>query len=400
MRVAHFLLGRCNPESANGIDKTVYYVSQHEARLGHDVALFSISDLPPIPVPGVDVNVYRPRWVQLAKRASWLRDALERSPFNLPRALVSDLLEWSPDIVHIHFVRMPQAIRLSRRLTRMGIPYCVSLHGGLATEGQQRRTVAKKMFTLVLERKHLNRAAFLHAVTRAEAQGTQAYRVKNRIIVAPNCIDVGILPPRVESDLLTRRLPQAQGRRVFMYLGRLDPEQKGLDLLLHAWSEMRNRHDMGLVLIGPDWRGGQSQLRTLARNLGLADCVFFVGRVSGAERWSLLAGADLFVHPSRWEAGVPFAVLEAMLAGKPVLLTDPADPERLISRYEAGLDCPVNVTSLAESLQAAAALEPADLKAMGLNARRLIDEEFRWEQTARKLLRASRDAIGPPRVLA
>jgi len=33
MRVIHVLLGRCNPESASGVDKTVYHLARHRAAL-------------------------------------------------------------------------------------------------------------------------------------------------------------------------------------------------------------------------------------------------------------------------------------------------------------------------------------------------------------------------------
>ncbi|CAM3384835.1 hypothetical protein [Rhodothermus bifroesti] len=33
MRIAHVLLGRCNPDSANGVDKTVYPLARHQALL-------------------------------------------------------------------------------------------------------------------------------------------------------------------------------------------------------------------------------------------------------------------------------------------------------------------------------------------------------------------------------
>ena len=43
MRVAHLILGRCNPDSANGVDKTVYNLARHQADLGVEGAIFSMT---------------------------------------------------------------------------------------------------------------------------------------------------------------------------------------------------------------------------------------------------------------------------------------------------------------------------------------------------------------------
>ncbi len=400
MSVAHFLVGRCNPESPNGVDKTIYHLSRTEARLGHRVAVFSITDKPGIPIPGVEVRTYppiRPPLIPLPNDR--IRDLLfNRSPLNLPRELVMDLLSWDPRIVHFHFVHIPQTIRLARRLRLGRIPYCVSLNGGLAIEAQHRRRTAKKAFAALFERAYLTQAAFLHAISRLDVEGTLAYGVENRFVVAPNCIDPGEMPSVLDPELIQRRLPNLRGRRVFLYLGRLDPDQKGLDLLLRGWAESREttRDDSALVLVGPNWRGGRERLEALARSLRVQDSIHFIGPATGAEKWNLLTAADVFVHPSRWEAGIPFAVLEALLAGRPVLLTGAADPEGLVGRNRAGFVTEPETESIAAGLIEASRLDPSRLLELGSAARRLVDREFRWERTAERLLTAYKAAVAQP----
>jgi glycosyltransferase involved in cell wall biosynthesis len=387
--VAHFLVGRCNPESANGVDKTIYHLSRTQAGLGHRVAVFSITDKAAIPIPGVEVRTYQPVRPPLPLPNERLKDLLFiRSPLNLPRDLVTDLLAWRPSIVHLHFVHVPQNIRLGRRLQLAGIPYCVSLNGGLALEAQRRRWAAKKVYAALYERSYLHRAAFLHAISHRDVEGALAYGAENRFVVAPNCIDPGEMPEVVDPGLLRQRFPTLDGRRVFLYLGRLDPDQKGLDLLLHAWAELRHagRDDAALVLVGPNWRGGQDRLEALAHTLGIGGSVSFAGPASGTDKWSLLTAADVFVHPSRWEAGIPFAVLEALLAGRPVLLTRAADPNGLVERYGAGFVLEPRPDSIGKGLLEAARLDSAGLQQLGSAARRLVDREFRWEKTSKELL--------------
>jgi glycosyltransferase involved in cell wall biosynthesis len=244
----------------------------------------------------------------------------------------------------------------------------------------------------LFERTYLNRAAFLHAVSRSDSTGLLAYGARSRIVIAPNCIDERALPMELDPAFLGRRFPQLHRRRVLMYLGRLDPVVKGLDLLLRAWAQTRGHSEMGLLLVGPDWRGSRARLQNLARRLRVADSVFFLGRASGSEKWNLLASADVLVHPSRSE-GAPFAILEAMLAGKPVLVSEAADPDGLISRYRAGLVVGSESTSLVTALEHLSRLTDEDLRAMGASGRQLVAREFRWEDAARTLLTAYEEAL-------
>jgi glycosyltransferase involved in cell wall biosynthesis len=391
MRIAHFLLGRCNPDSANGIDKTVYYLSRVQAVLEHEVGVFSITDKAPIDIPGCEVKTFPPQRPPVPLLPGRMSDLLgQRSPLNLPPALVQALIDWRPDFVHFHFVHIPQAIRLARRLSSLSVPYCVSLHGGLAPAALKRQRRAKLLFSLLAERNYLNRAAFIHAVSSLDIEGARAYGVRNRVIVAPNCIDPASMPPMADRGMLQSRFPELGGRRIFLYLGRLDPQQKGLDLLVRAWARIEGRDRPGLVLVGPDWRMGRSQLEEIAG--AAASDVVFTGPASGNDKWSLLAEADVFVHPSRWEAGVPFAVLEAMLASRPILISGSADPDGTIRSREAGLVVDSDLISIASGLRAMAALRTDELQAMGRRARAVVDEEFRWERTANILLAGYRDA--------
>jgi len=80
MRIVHFLVGRCNPDSANGVDKTVYYLAKHQAVLGHDVAVFSLTTKLPLSIPGVEVRCFAPRRVPLRLPTELLDALIKRQP--------------------------------------------------------------------------------------------------------------------------------------------------------------------------------------------------------------------------------------------------------------------------------------------------------------------------------
>ena len=116
---------------------------------------------------------------------------------------------------------------------------------------------------------------------------------------------------------------ERDGELRFACVGRLDPPGKGQDILFEvlaapAWATRNWR----LHLYGDgENRGG---LERWAQRLGLADRIMFEGHVADVEKiWSL---NHVLVMPSRIE-GLPLAVIEAMLCGRPIVATEVAGGE-------------------------------------------------------------------------
>ncbi|HEX6207139.1 MAG TPA: glycosyltransferase family 4 protein [Actinomycetota bacterium] len=392
MRIAHFLLGRSNPESSNGVDKTVFFLSKAQAELGHDVSVLSISDLPPIPVPGVTVGTFAPRRLPSLRPFDKEGRARPRNPFRLPDGMWDDMVGRHPHIVHFHSVHIPEALWLADRLRRSEIPYCVSPHGGLLTTAQRhRRRLRKQLFSTLLERRYLRRASLIHAVSQAEAEELRRQNLGPPVVVAHNCIDASAVPDDVDPGPVIERFPQLQGKRVLGYLGRLDTGPKGLDLLLRGWARIADPSNEVLLLVGPDWRGGRMRLERLASGLGVNGGVVFAPAVSGREKWAYFAAMDVFVAPSRWEAA-PFTVLEAMATRTAVVATPASDPDGLIRASEAGWVVQAEVEALARALKTVTQTSGEQLRLMGTKARRLIEREYRWNDAAEILTEAYEDA--------
>jgi glycosyltransferase involved in cell wall biosynthesis len=120
----------------------------------------------------------------------------------------------------------------------------------------------------------------------------------------------------------------APGAPVIGAVARFSSE-KGLDVLIAAFARLgRGR----LVLIGDGEE--RQRLEALVEEHGLVDSVHFAGWVTGpwTAQWSL----DALVVPSRSE-GFGLAVVEAMLAGIPVVATDVGGLPELIEHERTGL---------------------------------------------------------------
>ncbi len=113
----------------------------------------------------------------------------------------------------------------------------------------------------------------------------------------------------------------------FVAAGRLTA-QKGFDRLIDLFARARDDAHLSIVGDGPE----RAALEERAASLNLDNRVKFTGFVPVP--WSLYAGADAFLLPSRWE-GMPNAALEALACGTPVVATPESGGMREIAA-EAG----------------------------------------------------------------
>lgn len=343
-----------------------------QAQAGHQALIFGLSAKAPIPIDGVDVRHFREGWYPLAA----------------PRSVCEALELLHPDIVHFHSSYIPVHVALASFLRRRGIPYTVTPNGGCAPQILKRGRLAKLPYKYFLELPFLNGAAFVHSV--GDTEDIRAYGVTAPIVLAPNGFSFEEIEATKQpsTDPIRSGRPGWEKRLVFLYLGRLDAGQKGLDLLLEGFAQaLLQRPRCGLVLVGPDWRGNQAKLQELCRKLGVDDAVVFAGPVRGPSKYGYLTAADFFVHPSRWE-GMPFAVSEALTCGKPCLLTPASDPCGLVALYGAGIVTSPTIGGVAAALVAMADLTTNERSIMSARAKELVSAELDWHNISSTLTQA------------
>jgi glycosyltransferase involved in cell wall biosynthesis len=255
--------------------------------------------------------------------------------FALPaRHLVSPVRFWKLwqtlrqggyDMVHTHLTYANilgiAAARLARR------PVLGTLHNVRASHqaGLQRR----------LEGLALRRGA--NQIVAVGQEVAHAYKRRWReleIKVLPNA--VALPEPLATTTRLALRGELLQSRRgpLLVAVGRLTPQKGYPDLLtafkdvLQQWPEAR------LVIVGDGEL--HADLEDQCRQLGLNGSVELAGLRSDVPR--VLAAADVFVSASHWE-GMPVALLEAMAAGLPVVVTAVGDVPNVVDE-ETGVLVP------------------------------------------------------------
>lgn len=162
-------------------------------------------------------------------------------------------------------------------------------------------------------------------------------------------IDHGLDAPEARhprSDVLTRYTIPDDGL-LLLNAGRLC-DQKGQDQIIRALPHVQGAR---LILAG----GGpnEASLRELARTLGVADRIHFLGVVSREALGDLLGAVDMFVFPSKWET-FGLAAVEAAMAGVPIVAADlPVLREVLSTGREepVGFVDPINPEALAAAIE-------------------------------------------------
>ena len=161
---------------------------------------------------------------------------------------------------------------------------------------------------------------------------------------------------------------------------------KGYHLAIASFARARDAlsaSEYWIVGDGPERR----DLERLARALGVADAVRFLGAVRRERVLELLGECDVLLHPSFHESG-GFATLEAMAAGRPVVCLDQGGPALQVTP-ETGVKIaavfPEQVErELAEAL-VALGTSPERRRRMGIAARERVRSQFRWSQKGASL---------------
>ena len=216
------------------------------------------------------------------------------------------------------------------------------------------------------------------ALTDKDAEDLVAQGVpRTRIAKIPN----GILPLQTEGGSAFRLLHGIDAQApLLLFLGRLH-HIKGLDVLIQAFAQCANR-DAQLVLAGADGDGSGARALALASRLGVSDRVFGIGHIETEDKLQALDAADLFVLTSRTE-GLPIAVLEALAAGLPCLLTDACNvPE--VAQAGAGRVVPLEIQRIVGAMDELLA-DTRLREEMGLAARLLAQETFSLESVVMAL---------------
>jgi len=237
-----------------------------------------------------------------------------------------------------------------------------------------RRSILKSVWVTPFERNLWRNARMVQAVCKSEFDQLEKLRDMAPVKQIPNGV------PRSNQD------PNGSGTRdIWLFLGRLAIEQKGLYILLQAYARALARCPTlpQLVLAGPDFRGGTEALSRLAAELGISDRIE-LGPVTGIEKTALWGRTLAFFHPSRWE-GMPLSILEALSHGIPCIVSPETGLAEWIENYQCGWKIDADPSQLSEAIIQLSQLTTARIRQYGVNARCASERDYSWERIGTQL---------------
>lgn len=196
--------------------------------------------------------------------------------------------------------------------------------------------------------------------------------------IAPGAADRIVLLPNPVDEARQRRLATPIQRRTGVGLnlvaaGRLT-HQKGFDRLIDLFSQLPNDAHLTVFGEGPD----RAELQTRVAALGLGRRVSLPGFSTALP--AAIAGADVFVLPSRWE-GMSNVTLEALALGTPVVASDEAGVEE-IARAAPGA---ITIAPVDATFVSAVARHRNAGESMNSPRPSLLPAEYRLENVAARL---------------
>ncbi len=257
------------------------------------------------PIPGIRLHTTNGQLYSRWRRVGWEQTVLplhlHRNRPHLFHGLVNVLPLYCPcpcvvSVMDLSFVRTPEAVPRFRRT-----------------------------YLQTLCARSVRQADRVIAISQATADDLMRYYhvPSSRIDVIHVPVDPILSPqPHADDPDVLDRL-HVPGR-FLLHVGTLEP-RKNLGWLLTAfaaWHRRATGHDVHLVLAGAaGWYGERQRLQGMARDVGLADRVHFLGYVPDAAMGALYRSALACLFPSRHE-GFGMPLLEAMACGTPVLCSD------------------------------------------------------------------------------
>jgi glycosyltransferase involved in cell wall biosynthesis len=286
------------------------------------------------------------------------------------------------DVIHVHGIWSPFAASASRAGLQKGRKLVITPHGMLDPWSLRQRRLKKRIALLLIWKRILSAAHFIHALNKTEAQLIEPLDIRAAVKVFPNGVFTKDFMRARDGSLFRRRFELAADKRYVLFLGRLH-YKKGLDYLIEAFALVCNSdRTTDLVISGPD-EGMRRSVDEWVRGRGLESRVHVTGPIYGEIKMSALAGCGCFCLPSRQE-GFSMAILEALACGIPVVISEECHfPE--VAAAGAGAVVTLEPPVIAKALLQLLSDEALHARASHA-ARALVEGQYDWSVIAHDMI--------------
>ena len=242
--------------------------------------------------------------------------------------LQQELTEFMPEIVIFHGVFYKQIRNYSHLLRSRNIPYLIELHGAYSLENYRKNKIKKMLFWHLCLKDALSHSKGIIFLNENEKRNFALDISKVPCYIVPNgCSE--------NSDFRLSKIKEDESIS-FLYLGRIDINHKGLDILIDAIRELSKNQELNNIhfkFFGPGLDPDLSTFKKLTADIPMN--VTYYGPIYGQEKEFALRDADIFILTSRYE-GFPMSILEALSYGCPCLVSKGTNVADIIKEFGAG----------------------------------------------------------------
>ena len=289
------------------------------------------------------------------------------------RELRESLERLRPDLVHASLTLSPLDFRLPDLCQQLGLPLVATFHPAFDA-GLRNLTAGTQQLTYQLYAPSLARFDRVIVFSALQADLLERLGVRrDRLAIIPNGVDTDLWTPspHFDSPNLGELRHQFEGRRVFLYMGRLSTE-KNVEALLRAWRLVRPEGCVLLIV-------GDGPLRGLLQSQAENDVIWWGYEASLPRRVALLQLAEVFLLPSLVE-GLSLALLEAMATGTACVATDAGADGEVLQGGAGIVISTQGVTTQLRTLLPVLRDQPVLTAELGLRARARVQEHYTLER--------------------
>lgn len=368
MRIFHICQFKIN--YSNGIQATVWELSKAQAELGNSVFIFSLGRKP----KKNEVEEAKTHGIiLLGSRENFLRgESLSN--------MVLLLSEEDETITHFHSAFIPGHDHLAYVLFKKKIPYVITSHGNLGPLELKRKKLKKFLYMKFVFKKTMARASLLIGVSQTEVEVIRGHVNHPNIQFLGNSVD--------PTGLIELPLRNENGGDKGISLGKSDITHKGYDLMFSVSKEFSDGVDYYVV---PYRHMGRYDEFLELLNLHQNDhSVRVHDPIYGDDKIKALALANCFLHLARWEV-FGMVLIEAALAGLPIILSRSCDLAPEIESAAAGLVVDLNDNDMAGKIRSY--LNSLAFREAGKKAREWARKHYTSEPVAKRSIELYQEAL-------
>ncbi len=322
--------------------------------------------------PNEDTSFVSPAGYEIKSFANHIQT---RPSFNLSPSLKQYIHRQmdGDSLVILNGIMHARVCAMSRILKKNKIPYIIAPHDPYNPAFFHKKFILKYGFWHLLEKRILQQALGVQVLDSRHAEWLKKLKIKTPILTTPN----GFSPQDVfpETSLKWRENETAK----LFFLGRMDTDNKGLDLLLDAFAQIATQENIHLTLQGPD-AGDKQSLQEQAKKLSIEDKVSFLKPDFNKSSSAIIREYDIFCIPSRFE-GFSLAALEAMVAGRVLLVSEIAGIAPHVEKSGCGVIVTPTVSSIKSGLMELLKRR-SEWQEMGLKGREYTLNHLHWDKIA------------------